>query len=478
MEEMTEKATANISLANDSNELVVKNEQPLKQQKLDEDPPADCEKLIAGTVPWSAWFIVGTELCERFAYYGSSLIFQTYMLDELHLPKNKATAINRGFVFLAYFTTVIGAIIADVKLGSSLSVGFGLPGFIIATYLFIASGTGGIKSNVSSFVADQVRPGFKPTSTPGIYVDSRLTLEGIFRYFYWAINVGSFLVPAIMFVLGILLFILGRNRYYSKPASPDILLKTYGCIKYALTHREDKSVEHWLHRAKVPGQAWDDKFVSDLAETLSACKVFFFYPFYWALYGNMTDCFISQGLADAPQLNLINAIVIIVAIPVMDSFIFPALRRCGLRLGPITRITIGFGIVTAGFVYVTVLQHFLYQTGPYYDFTTVPKDVEKPFNNLSVWWQVPPYIAIGISEIFASATGLEFAYKRATPELKSIVMSLFLLTNCGGSLIGLILAEWSTDPYFVTIFGIETAAMAVVTAVFYWCFRHLDNVVV
>ncbi|RKP06721.1 hypothetical protein THASP1DRAFT_18093, partial [Thamnocephalis sphaerospora] len=83
----------------------------------DVELPPDCEKTVAGRVPWSAWFIVVTELCERFSYYGASLIFQTYMIGQLGLAKNDATALNRGFVFLAYFTTVIGAVLADLKLG-------------------------------------------------------------------------------------------------------------------------------------------------------------------------------------------------------------------------------------------------------------------------------------------------------------------------------------------------------------------------
>ncbi|RKP26562.1 hypothetical protein SYNPS1DRAFT_27753 [Syncephalis pseudoplumigaleata] len=166
---------------------------------------------------------------------------------------------------------------------------------------------------------------------------------------------------------------------------------------------------------------------------------------------------------------------IVIAVPLFDSFIFPFLRRRGLRLGPITRITIGFTIVTIGFVYASVLGRILYNSGPYYDYAHIKNPDGDLQNDLSIWWQFPPYIAIAISEIFASATGLEFAYKRASPELKSIVMSLFLLTNCGGSLIGLALATLSADPYIVILLAVETSIMAVFTVIFYFCFRHLDN---
>jgi len=97
-------------------------------------------------------------------------------------------------------------------------------------------------------------------------------------------------------------------------------------------------------------------------------------------------------------------------------------------------------------------------------------------NDLSIWWQMPPYAIIAISEIFSSATGLEFAFKFATPELKSTVMALFLLTNCGGSIIGILTAPLSKDPYMVTLLASQTGIMAVIAVIFYYLFRHLDDV--
>jgi POT family proton-dependent oligopeptide transporter len=480
-----------------------------------------------GPIPISAWFIIVTELCERFAFYGASLIFQGYLIKVLHQPKSAATAINRGFTFFAYLTAVLGAVIADAKLGKfktilifsisymiglvlltlssmkwSLEANFGLAGFIVATYIFIACGTGGIKSNVSAFAADQIKDGIHPTSDPKIYHDSRITVESVFRYFYWAINVGAllgqticpsvshssyplaFLIPAITFFIGTTVFVLGRGMYYRRPASGSILLKVWRCIRYAMKNKQSNAA-HWLDRAKgVQGVEWNDKFVDDVKRTLNACKVFLFFPFYWALYANMTDNFINQGLnmkrpswLDESQLNAINPLVLVVAIPFFDMIVFPFLRARGFKLGPITRITTGFVIVTIGFVYVTILQKMVYSTGPYYDFQTkVPADGSIPVNDLSIWWQMPPYAIIAISEIFSSVTGLEFAYKQAAPELKSIVMSLFLLTNCGGSLIGMFLAIWSRDPLFVTVFAVQTTMVAVICVIFWFCFKQYDDV--
>ncbi|KAI9294185.1 PTR2-domain-containing protein [Neoconidiobolus thromboides FSU 785] len=504
-------------------------------------------KKVPGPVPKSAWFIIVMELCERFSFYGASLLFVPYVLDVLQLGKSNATAVNRAFSFLCYFTTIIGASIADSYLGkfktilcfavwylaglivlslsaipASLDSGFALPGFCIALYLFISWGTGGIKANVSAFAAEQVPHGLIPSgNNDNTYYDYDLTVERVFRYFYWAINIGSFTgqlvcpilarqgnsyplaygIPGIIFVVGIAIFILGRSKFNEKEINGNPLFKAIRCIRYALAHKgSNPNAEHWLDNAKVESSfgnetdldiaivsrenniEWDDKFVDGLKGTLNACKVFSFYVVYWALYYNMFDNFINMGVSmahpewlGAEQLNLVAPIVIVACIPLFDGFVFPLLRRCGFKLGPITRITIGFILCTLGFVYATVLQHIVYQTGPYYDFTNVPSGVEHPMNDISIWWQIPAYALVAISEIFASATGLEYAFKYAAPELKSVVMALYLFTNCGGALIGLILAIWSVDPNFVILFGIQTSLLGVLTIIFWFLFHKQDQ---
>ncbi|KAG0323694.1 hypothetical protein BG000_002513, partial [Podila horticola] len=72
---------------------------------------------VPGPIPFSAWLIIVTELCERFSFYGASMLFQRYMLTHLELSKGSATAISRGFSFFSYATTIFGAIVADKWLG-------------------------------------------------------------------------------------------------------------------------------------------------------------------------------------------------------------------------------------------------------------------------------------------------------------------------------------------------------------------------
>jgi len=511
-------------------------------QEVNEDQ-VDNNLQVPGPIPLAAWLIIVTELCERFAFYGASLLFQRYMLTHLGLTKSSATAISRGFSFFSYITTIFGAIVADKWLGKfktilifsvlytlgltlltvssidSLKDSLGLPGFIVALYCMISWGTGGIKSNVSTFAAEQVPAEDYPHPTrTGVTVNHAITVERVFRYFYMAINIGgllgqgitpsvskhswalAFMIPTIVFVVGIAIFSIGRPKYFDRPPRGNILGVTARCISYAFKNRKNRPEgTHWIQAAKSTEETgaheWSDKFVSDVEKTYHACKVFMVYPVYWALYNNMNDNFVNMAVnmerpswLEPEQLAFVNSLVIVIFIPILDMFIFPMVRKAGFRLGPINRIVIGFCIVTFCFVYVTVLQNFLYNAGPYYNFTgknpndpndviIVPTDVTQAINNISIWTQVPAYILIGISEIFSSATGLEFAFRSAAPELKSVVMALFLATNAFGSLIGMVLAIWSSDPNFVYLYAAQAAAMFLVTVFFAWRFSKLDNII-
>ncbi|KAJ2055250.1 peptide transporter ptr2, partial [Coemansia sp. S2] len=141
-------------------------------------------------------------------------------------------------------------------------------------------------------------------------------------------------------------------------------------------------------------------------------------------------------------------------------------------LRPVTRITIGFLVAALAMAYAAIIQHLVYTTGPYY---THPGEGENGFNDISAGLQVPAYILIAIAEIFASVTGLEYAYKQAPESMKSIVMSIFLFTNAGGSILAFCFNSIAVNPHLVKNFAIVSGLMGAFTVLFFVCFRHYDQ---
>ncbi|KAI8324335.1 PTR2-domain-containing protein [Martensiomyces pterosporus] len=489
-------------------------------------------RRVSDRLPLAAFFIVLTEFCERFTYYGITGPFQNYIQNGYKVPNSNPGAIGGGqqmatglgnfFQFWCYLTPILGAIVADQWLGkfktilifaiiyivgdailtltsipASILHNGALPGMIIAM-ITIGLGTGGIKSNVSPMVAEQYgryRPFVrKRKNGTEVVVDREVTVQSIFNWFYWSINVGglsaiatteiehkvdfwpAFLLPTLMFIVCIIVFYLGRNKYVISKPTGSIAIKAYRAIKAGKVN--------WLEYAKpsfnVAGLNidWDDKFIDELRSGIRACKIFLCYPVFWLCYGQMSNNMVSQsgqmntGSVPNDIMQNIDPLCIIILIPVFDRLIYPGFRRCGMELGPVTRITAGFLIAAISMAYSAIIQHLIYNTGPYYKH---PGDGDNGFNDISAGIQVPGYILVAISEIFASVTGLEYAYKKAPESMKSIVMSIFLFTNAGGSILAFCFNSISTNPYLVENFAVVSGLMGAFTILFFFCFRHYDK---
>ena len=176
----------------------------------------------------------------------------------------------------------------------------------------------------------------------------------------------------------------------------------------------------------------------------------------------------------------IDPITIIILIPLLDRLIYPFIRtRLHLAFTPVTRITWGFLISSLAMAYAAGLQSRIYSMPPCY---TAPskcpagktgEDRYAP-NTIHVAWQAPAYILVALAEILASITGLEFAYTKAPENMKSFIMSLFLLTSALGSALGIFIAPLAKDPRLVWMYAALAGTSALAGCVFYWTFRGLD----
>lgn len=415
--------------------------------------------VAAGRFPRQIKYIIGNEAAERFSYYGVRSILSLYISKELlqtlqGVPageaKDRATEIIHLFIFANYFTPLLGAWLSDKFLGryytifyvslvycignAMLALGVGSMWGLYVGLGLVALGSGGIKPCVSAFCGDQ----FKPEQS-GL-------LQKAYGLFYWSINFGSFFsflvipwvkdqagyrwafgVPGVLMLIATLIFWLGRKHYIRMP--PSRQTKTAGYFKvtwYALTN---------LGRRR-PGQSmWDvarDRFTErevDAARSVGPIlMVFAPISIFWALFDQTSSTWVMQGSKMVPvaltktlaigaeQMQSMNPLMVMMLVP-LALWAYPRIDKLGIRVSPLRRM--GVGMLLAGFSYIVV---GLIQT-------RVDAGVQ-----LCVLWQTIPYFVLTTAEVLISTTGLEFAFTQAAAEMKSTIMSFWLLTVAVGNL--------------------------------------------
>ncbi|KAI9820420.1 MAG: peptide transporter ptr2 [Thelocarpon impressellum] len=494
-------------------------------------------RRVADKLPKSAWLVAIIELCERFAYYGLSGPFQNYIENEYKDPKlpgaiglgqTGATGLTNFFQFWCYVTPILGAIIADQYLGKYKTIMYfslvymvgliilfltSLPvaiengaamGGLIAAMIIIGLGTGGIKSNVSPLIAEQYRGTRQTVRTlktgERVIVDPTVTIQRIYMIFYLCINVGSlssiattelelhigfwsaYLLPMLMFFVGFGVLVAGRKKYVVRPPKGSVIIHAFRAMWIGATNKFNMDAakpsyqEEYGRKSATP---WNDLFVEEIKRALVACKVFVFFPIYWVVYSQMLNNFISQAgtmeLHGIPNdiMQNIDPLTIVIFIPIIDRFVYPGLRKVGIKFQPITRITWGFIMGSLAMAYAAIVQHLIYTSPPCYNMPSA--DSCESGNKVHVAVQTPAYLLIGLSEIFASITGLEYAFTKAPPSMKSFVMSMFLLTNAFGSALGIALSPTAKDPKLIWMYtGLAVAAM-VAAAVFWLVYRRYNE---
>ena len=148
-------------------------------------------------------------------------------------------------------------------------------------------------------------------------------------------------------------------------------------------------------------------------------------------------------------------------IPIFSLGVYPAVERLGVTLTPLRKIGAGMALTGLSFVAVAIIEQYL-EAGVV----------------VNVGWQFIPYIIITIAEVMVSITGLEFAYTQAPREMKSTVMSLWLLTVTLGNLFTAVVEylnrfDGSGQFYFFAV------TMFAVSGVFMWMasrYRYVNYV--
>ena len=199
----------------------------------------------------------------------------------------------------------------------------------------------------------------------------------------------------------------------------------------------------------------------------------------------MLNNFVSQAgtmqLHGIPNdiMQNIDPITIIIFVPICDSFLYPALRKAGIQFKPITRITWGFLIGAVAIGYAALTQKLIYAAPPCFNRPLSCEAAKLPdgrveHNHVHVALQTPTYFLIALSEIFASITGLEYAYTKAPASMKSFIMSMFLLTSAFGAALGAAISPFAHNPNLIWFYVFLTGISAISGCVFWILFSRYN----
>ncbi|XP_008326115.1 solute carrier family 15 member 1 [Cynoglossus semilaevis] len=381
-------------------------------------------KLVCG-YPLSIFFIVVNEFCERFSYYGMRAVLVLYFKYFLRWDDDLATSIYHTFVALCYLTPILGAIVADSWLGKFktiiyLSIVYAIGQITMAIsavhditdtdrdgtpnnmtfhvsmsmvgLFLIALGTGGIKPCVAAFGGDQFSD------------DQEKQRRTFFSVFYLCINGGSLLstiitpilraqecgiysqqkcyslafgVPAALMVVALVVFIVGSGMYYKAEPQGNIMLDVSKCIGFAIKNRYRHRSKHYPKRDHWMDWAEEkyDKLL--IAQIKMVLKVLFLYiplPMFWTLFDQKGSRWTLQAttmdgnfgllVIQPDQMQTLNPILILTLVPIMDSLIYPLIKKCGLNFTPLKRMTVGMFMAALAFVCAALVQVEIDKTLP------------------------------------------------------------------------------------------------------------------
>ena len=172
------------------------------------------EQSVQTKHPKGLWVLFGTEMWERFNFYGMRAILTLFLVNSLMMKEDQASIIYGGFLGLCYLTPMLGGFIADRFLGNrncillgGLLMGIGqlilfFSGSIFSTNLplaitlvwvalgIIIFGNGFFKPNISSMVGSLYPK------------QEKSKLDSAFTIFYMGINLGAFLGQLICPLVG------------------------------------------------------------------------------------------------------------------------------------------------------------------------------------------------------------------------------------------------------------------------------------
>ena len=426
-------------------------------------------------------FLFGTEMWERFSYYGMRALLVLYMVKYLLLPEHAENVIGlatlrsalesiygplgtqpfssliygfyTGFV---YATPLIGGLIADRWLGQHITIIIGAvlmavghfmmafePLFLFAL-LFLICGNGCFKPNMSAQVG-------------GLYAPGDHRRDRAYSIFYVGINLGAFLAPLVCGTLG--QEVGWHWGFGAAGVGMTIALLTY---IYALASRTLLPDE--LHKVRAAGLEKKPLEPSEWRAVIALVLLFLPGILFWATYeqqGNTialwaddhTDRSINlivwRGEIPTTWFQAFNPFMIFAFTPLIIA-LWTWQERRGSEPSTVVKMSIGCFLCALSYV---IMAGAAWDAGG---------------DDASWLWLFVFFVVITIGELYLSPIALSLVSKVAPVRMVSFLMGVWLATSfIGNFLAGYLGSFWSSMDkvnFFLMIAAIAAVAGVVIFA--------------
>ena len=434
--------------------------------------------------PQGLTYLFGTEMWERFSYYGMRVLLPIYCLQFLllpghaehvigfatmkvvlsHLYGNFATpqqlqsAIYGAYTSLVYFTPLIGGFLADQFFGRRytvivggllMAVGHFLMAFENYFYfalLFLILGNGAFKPNISTQVGGLYKPG-----------DHRI--DRAYSIFYFGINLGAFIGQNICGAFG-------EEKMWSYGFGAAGVGMLIGTIIYFFALRvlpndvPKRSNQSAAPRDAFTGQDWKAVGILWLL-FVPGCL-------FWAAYeqsGNTVEVWSVDHLYRTVSLGFtsftlsvgfiqsVNGLFILLFTPLVIT-LWKRQEEKGREPTAVVKMAIGFVILSISYLILAGAQ-FAAGAGQVH------------------WvWSIVFFAVYTVGELYFSPVGLSLYSKAAPARVAALMMAVFLATSFIGNYLAGYLGKFYSDPHMTnTDFFLFIAAVALVPAPFIWAFN-------
>jgi POT family proton-dependent oligopeptide transporter len=431
------------------------------------------QKTILGH-PAGLFVLFFTEMWERFSYYGMRALLVLYMVNRLIDGVHNGTIHVVGFMTLqhaiegvfgrmnvqplasqiyglytafVYFTPFFGGMLADRILGQRKTVVVGgilmaAGQFLLATetlflfgLIFLIIGNGCFKPNISTQVGSLYPPG-----------DPRR--DRAFTIFYMGVNLGAFFSPLVCGTLGQLygwgygfaaagvgmiaglIFYLSMGRYLAED-------------RLARTKRTTTTTE----KTPITTRQWEGIFGLLVLIVLNVI--------FWGVYeqqGNTVQIFADRNTdwhlfgwqMPSTWFQAVNPMFIFLLTPFLNMFWSWQYAR-GKEPPSVLKMAVGCILLGCGFLPLMYITRGLGDT-----------------QKISFLWLVGSTLLYTVGELYLSPVGLSLVTKVAPPQLVSMMMGMWYMSNFFGNYLtgylGTFYEKMSHDSFFLMLAALAVGA--------------------